>query len=97
MRRLFWLLIFLLAGCSSHTAMHLGSGSSGAAGASASVHVHTGPAFAALLGLGFAVGIAQSEAGHTGRAVPALDPTRPVQEHDCRQPIVDYSANLRCR
>lgn len=97
MRSLVCLCVVLLAGCSSHTAMQFGSGSSGATAASANVHVHTGPAFAALIGLGFAVGIAHAEAGHAPRAAHALDPTRTVQEHDCRRPIADLSANLRCR
>ena len=28
---------------------------------------------------------------------PPLDPTRRVLEQDCTQPIVDWSANLKCR
>ena len=29
--------------------------------------------------------------------VPGLDPSRRVVEHDCTKPIVDWSANLRCK
>jgi len=29
--------------------------------------------------------------------VPPMDPERRVQEQDCSQPIVDPSANLKCR
>src|SRR5690349_23871125 len=28
---------------------------------------------------------------------PSLDPTRKVSEQDCTQPIVDWTANLKCR
>jgi hypothetical protein len=28
---------------------------------------------------------------------PPLDPARKVLEQDCTQPIVDWSANLRCK
>ena len=97
MRNLVFLSVMLLAGCSSHTAMHFGPGSSGTTGMSANVRLHTGPAFAAAIGLGFVVGIAHAEAGEVRRAAPDLDPTRSVQERDCRQPISDFSANLRCR
>ncbi len=31
------------------------------------------------------------------RAVPELDATRTVNEQDCTKPIVDWSANLRCK
>jgi hypothetical protein len=31
------------------------------------------------------------------RAVPGLDATRTVNEQDCSRPIVDWSANLKCK
>ena len=33
----------------------------------------------------------------SGRAVPELDVSRRVVEQDCTKPIVDWSANLKCK
>lgn len=52
-----------------------------------------------LIGLGV-VGAAMSEEFSPlpwRRAVPALDPSRPVQEVDCTKPLPPGGGNLRCR
>jgi len=50
-----------------------------------------------LIGLGLIAAIIRGEGELAERAKPELDPTRRVQERDCREPIEDFSDNLRCR
>jgi len=92
------LIMLLLSGCSAHTGLGAGAGAPTASpGASASVELRVGPSVGAIIGLGYLVGMAREEAGYTPPSVPALDPDRRVVEQDCRQPIADPAANLRCR
>jgi hypothetical protein len=53
-----------------------------------------GSVAAALLAIGILAGMA--EYSHAAKP-PELAPDRRVSEQDCSKPIVDSSANLRCR
>ena len=59
------------------------------------VGVATSSGFATLYNAVFLIGVASS-ADYVG-PVPELDPNRRVVEQDCRKPIEDPSANLKCR
>ena len=98
MPRILLPLALLLAGCHAHTGVSVGPGTSGAApGVSASVGIDAGPAAGALIGLGFMAAIISGQGDREMRAAPELDPTRRVLEQDCKRPLEDPAANLRCR
>lgn len=92
------LLVALLSACASDRELRANTGSAGSGeGATASLYVGTGPLLGVLVGLGFVAAAVESDAEHAGRLTPALDPQRRVQEQDCRRPLAQPGANLRCR
>ncbi len=98
MRIVLVLLTALLSACASSRELRAQAGSAGSgAAATASVYVETGPLLGVLVGLGFVAAAVESDAEHAARLIPPLDPGRRVREHDCRQPIAEGGANLRCR
>jgi hypothetical protein len=98
MRIVHALLVALLSACASHRELRANTGSADpGAGAAASIYVEAGPLLGVLVGLGFVAAAVESDAEHAARLIPQLDPGRRVQEHDCRQPITEGGANLRCR
>jgi len=80
-----------LAGC-SHAQMQLGGASAAGAGVSVQGGVSGASTF---FWLGVAAMADDTQAG--GSAPPPLAPARRVSEQDCRRPIEDASANLKCR
>ena len=59
------------------------------------VGVATSSGVATVWNAVFLIGVS-SGASYEG-SVPGLDPDRRVQEQDCRKPIEDSAANLKCR
>ena len=93
--------VFLLAGCSSHTAWQL---SAGTPRANPTVQMETGHAFATFVGLTILT-LSAYEASRGGvdysdgteRRAPEMAPDRKVNEVDCTKPI-DYAlGNIRCK
>jgi hypothetical protein len=102
MRTLLLLVSLLIAGC-ANTSVQGGWGGSNPGGANVSVGVSGGSVGWALIGIGL---IAAGEYAERRRAAglppmneppQELDKARRVNEQDCTQPIVDWSANLKCR
>jgi hypothetical protein len=64
-----------------------------------SVSVQGRTTFGTLLAIGLLAGVSyDSDRGMpTSARVPELDASRRVLEQDCTKPIVDWSANLKCK
>jgi hypothetical protein len=98
MRRLATLAVVLLAGC-AHSSMVATSSGTTVTTTSASVSVGSSSSAGAWVLLGII--LISAEAANPTRPLaerpPPLDAARRVNEQDCTQPIVDASANLKCR
>lgn len=91
----------LLAGCSSRSYVQASSSGSPSTGVSTSgsVYVQGQSALAALIAIGVLAGASYRSDRETPPLAPTpeLDASRRVLEHDCTKPIVDWSANLKCK
>ena len=95
----------LLPGCGGHTNVQFSSVGSPSTGVSSggSVQVQGSSTLGTLFAIGILAGASiQSDRdmgrlGSPAQRVPELDPARRVVEQDCTKPIVDWSANLKCR
>jgi len=105
--------LVLLGACAhTRTDIAIGGAPPGG-GLVAKVQIRASSGAAALLGLGVLAAAAATEshgAGSSGRTSPffapgadstrwhlPMDESRRVHEQDCRRPIADEAANLRCR
>jgi len=94
-------LALLLAGCGGHANVQVRSSGSPSTSVStgASVNVQGRSTFGAMLAIGLLAGA--SHGGDRGlpssARAPELEDSRRVLEHDCTKPIVDWSANLKCK
>jgi hypothetical protein len=91
-RRLSLALLFLIAGCASHTRISAGGG--GPAGVRVGIDVRSTSAVGAVIAIG-ALGAIYGSGSEPDP--PRLLEGRKVNEQDCTKPIADPSANLRCR
>ena len=98
------ILAALLSGCASQFQMNSGS---------LGVNVQSHTSVGALLTIGLLSATVYAENADEGagyrpnpffgmrsdssRSAPPMDASRKVNEQDCSKPIVDWSANLRCR
>ncbi len=95
------------AGCSSNSYVAYSSGSIAGSPTGTSAYVQgstssSSAAFAAIFLLHWALlnehwDRAAGMYGSSTLPAPPMDETRAVNMQDCTQPIVDWSANLRCR
>ena len=83
-------LALLLAGCGGHSNVQVASNGVPATGGPVNVQGRS------TLGLLFMIGVV-SGTGHESNRQYEMDGTRKVNEQDCSKPIVDWSANLKCR
>lgn len=94
-------LVFCIAGCGGNSYVQAASSGSPSTGVSTggSVNVQGRSTFGALLAIGVLAGASYgSDRGMSPSArAPELDASRRVLEQDCTKPIVDGSANLRCK
>jgi len=99
------LALLALSACSantqiaSNTAAAIGSPAAGTTVVSGgiSASISGGSAAAALGAVGVLGAMFYYDSEPLERAPPPLLEGRRVNEHDCTTPLVDYSANLRCR
>jgi hypothetical protein len=95
------LLALCVAACGGNSNVQVTSSGSPSTGVSTggSVNVQGRSTFGALLAIGLLAGASfGSDRGMPPSArAPELDASRRVLEQDCTKPIVDWSANLRCR
>jgi len=84
--------------------VQVNSGGGATSGGSATISTQGRSTFGNLLAIGMLIGMSYGDAGERGvgdapppARVPDLDPARRVLMQDCTKPIVDWSANLRCR
>ena len=93
-------LAVLLAGCGGHSNVQLSSSTlpSGGVSTGGSVHAQGQSTLGILIALGVLMGVSYANDRQLP-AIPALamDGSRNVNEQDCTKPIVDRSANLRCK
>ena len=98
MRRLLLSAVVMLAGC-AHSSMVATSSGTTVTTTSASVSVGSSSSAGAWVLLGIIL-ISAEAANPTmplAERPPPLDAARRVNEQDCTQPVVDASANLKCR
>jgi hypothetical protein len=96
MRAVALVLALLLAGCSGHSNVQIASNTAPSGGVSTggAVQAQGQSTFAVLLAIGVLMGLTY---GNEWQPAPEMDGNRRVNEQDCTKPIVDRSANLRCR
>jgi hypothetical protein len=89
-------LAVLLAGCGGHANVQ-GNSSNVSTGGSVSIPGRS--TVSTLLSIVFLAGVSYEGDRGTPQSVrvPEIDPSRRVLEHDCTKPIVDWSANLKCK
>jgi hypothetical protein len=100
MRPLALALALLLAGCGGHSNVQLASNTvpSGGVSTGGAVQAQSNSALGVLLAIGVLMGASYaSDRQQPTIFAPAMDGSRNVNEQDCTKPIVDWSANLRCR
>ena len=100
MRVLAFALAVLLAGCSGHSNVQLSSNTvpSGGVSTGGAVQAQSNSALGVLLAIGVLMGASYaSDRQPASIPAPAMDGGRSVNLQDCTKPIVDRSANLRCR
>lgn len=101
MRALALSLALVLAGCSGHSNVQVSSSTlpSGGVSSGGAVQAQSNSALGVLLAIGVLMGAshASDRESPPSAAVPELDPSRRVLVQDCTRPIVDWSANLRCK
>ena len=93
-------LALLLAGCGGHSNVQISSATTPAGGVSTggSVQGQSQSTLAVLIAIGVLMGVSYaSDRQLPASPSPAMDSSRSVNEQDCTKPIVDRSANLRCR
>ena len=94
-------LVMLLAGCGGHASVQMSSNTVTPGGVSSggAVQAQSNSTLGVLLAIGVLMGAsyATDRAMPPAEPAPGLDPARRVLMHDCTQPIVDWSANLRCK
>ncbi len=101
MRTFVLALALLLAGCGGHANVQLTSNTvpSGGVSTGGAVQAQSNSTLGVLLAIGVLIGASYpNDRGSPASApVPELDSSRRVLVQDCTKPIVDWSANLRCR
>ena len=95
-------LALLLAGCSGHSNVQFASGTTPSGGVSTggSVQAQSQSTLGVLIAIGVLMGVSYAsdrQLSPSAIPAPAMDGNRSVNEQDCTKPIVDWSANLRCR
>jgi uncharacterized protein YceK len=97
MRRLLVLAVVLLAGCAHASTVATSSGTTvttTTASVSASSSSSTGWVLLGIILIGMEI---NDPTRPLNPRPPPMDAARRVNEQDCTQPIVDASANLRCK
>jgi hypothetical protein len=94
-------LALLLAGCGGHASVQVSSSGSPSTGVSSgsSVNIQGRSTFGTLLAIGLLAGVSYDGDRGMPRSAraPELNASRRVLEQDCTKPIVDWSANLKCK
>jgi hypothetical protein len=93
-------LALLLAGCGGHSNVQLSSSAlpSGGVSTGGAVQVQSQSALGVLLAIGVLMGASYASDRQAATiSAPAMDSGRSVNEQDCTKPIVNWSANLRCK
>ncbi|MBX6393647.1 MAG: hypothetical protein IRY96_09235 [Burkholderiales bacterium] len=88
------LLAGLLGGCHAHYGVQTGAVSPGGEGLYARIGI--GGTAADVIAGGALLGVFLAGQQVSGGVAPVMKPDRRVNEQDCRQPVVDTTANLRC-
>lgn len=96
-------LTLLAAGCGGNSYVQLSSSGSPSTGVSTggSVHVQGSSTFGALLAIGILAGASYGSDRkypmQSNVRAPELDAARTVNVQDCSKPVVNWSANLKCK
>ena len=93
-------LAVLLAGCGGHANVQMSSNTVAPGGVSTggAVQAQSNSTLGVLIAIGVLMGASYaSDRQPASIPAPAMDSDRSVNEQDCTKPIVDRSANLRCR